>query len=31
VRPPLVPLGQTVEAELLRKLASLQFELPVEQ
>jgi 4-hydroxy-tetrahydrodipicolinate synthase len=31
VRPPLLPLGQTVEAELLRKLASLQFELPVEQ
>jgi hypothetical protein len=31
VRPPLTPLGQSAEADLLKKLASLQFEMPVAQ
>jgi 4-hydroxy-tetrahydrodipicolinate synthase len=31
VRPPLVSLSQSAQADLLKKLASLQFEMPVEQ
>jgi 4-hydroxy-tetrahydrodipicolinate synthase len=31
VRPPLTPLVQSAEADLLKKLASLQFEMPVAQ
>jgi 4-hydroxy-tetrahydrodipicolinate synthase len=31
VRPPLTPLSQPAQADLLEKLASLKFEMPVEQ
>jgi 4-hydroxy-tetrahydrodipicolinate synthase len=31
VRPPLTPLGQPVQSDLLKKLASLNFEMSVEQ
>jgi 4-hydroxy-tetrahydrodipicolinate synthase len=31
VRPPLTPLSQSVQSDLLKKLAFLNFEMPVEQ
>ena len=31
VRPPLMPLGQSVQVDLLKKLTSLKFEMPIEQ
>ncbi len=31
VRPPLVPLSQSAQADLLKRLASLKFEVPVEE
>jgi 4-hydroxy-tetrahydrodipicolinate synthase len=31
VRPPLTPLGPSAQADLLKKLASLQFSMPVDQ
>jgi 4-hydroxy-tetrahydrodipicolinate synthase len=31
VRPPLTPLSQSVQADLMKKLASLKFEMPIEQ
>jgi 4-hydroxy-tetrahydrodipicolinate synthase len=31
VRPPLTPLGPSAQADLLKKLASLQFNMPVDQ